>query len=264
MKFEKVRNYNHLLLAIGGTLALLFLVVSALFALANWAMYMFDNNEPIERGIMATEETNLMAKDSLRNQIISFNNIYLIDSASQTYILPVTQANLEGEESINALLNSKMSRSKYSGKETFNNLVIYESKTDKSDILFDKRIFISKYQIFERGEKQYVLIIGTDSDSNKDKYINNRDLQELHIYEVGNKQLTKVQTDDRLTTLNVFDRPRSNDILGAFGLDRNNNGLFEWGREPKMFYRIDIEHKSLVKILQDEQINQLQQLLEGS
>ena len=56
---------------------------------------------------------------------------------------------------------------------------------------------------------------------------------------------------------------KTKDIIGKFGLDRNNNGEFEYGKEPMILYKIDLESKRLVDMVKETQIIQLQKLLEG-
>ena len=267
---NKLKNYNQLLLAIGATLALLFFIGAIVFI----AIDEFRRgNVASPEGIIATEETKELLGDSLRKQIVSFNNIELVDSARKLYLLPVRQAQIEDGESIDdmvGLTNSftgmdvRYEKYSYTKNTAYNNLVLYESAQEVSTILFDDRISISTYTIVKTiDDKIYILISGTDRDSNKDKYLNRKDLQKLFIYSVDNKQLTEVKSNEKFTTINVYKDNNTKDIIGKFGLDRNDNGKFEIGREPMIFYKIDLKTKSLINILSTEQIEKLQKLLEG-
>lgn len=134
---------------------------------------------------------------------------------------------------------------------------------NKSEIIFDSRICIIEYKRVQYEDRGYILIVGTDKDSNQDKYLNEYDLQELFVYDLNNKSLSKIESEGNFTTLEVFEHKTSKDVLGKFGLDRNNNGKFEGNIEPIIFYKINLDKMTLLKVLQDEQIDQLQKLLEG-
>ena len=88
-------------------------------------------------------------------------------------------------------------------------------------------------------------------------------MQKLFIYTVENKQLTEVKSNEKFTTLNVYKDSRTGDVMGKFGLDRNNNGKFELGREPVVFYKINLQTNSLIDIVSKQQMEELQRLLEG-
>lgn len=269
-KGDKLRNYNQVLLAIGGTLILLFMLIFGSWGMYEEFGYLFrDERRQLHNGIIAAEETEELLKDSLRKQIISFKTITLLDSANKTYVLPVRQADLFEGESVKEILGliNTTSRSYYDAKNfsphAFNNLVVYNSVENSSEIIFSERISITSYEVLKRNSEIYILVIGTNKDSNKDGYLNDNDLQELFIYELKKDQLTKINFEENFTTFQINEQEKTKDIIGRFGLDRNNNGEFEIGREPMMIYRIDLAGKKLIKLLTNDQINQLQKLLEG-
>lgn len=267
---QKIKNFNQLLLAIGGVLALLFFLgAGILIAIDEFGIG--QGNDHVPDGIISTEETEELLKDSLRKQIISFNEIELIDSAQKQYILPVRQAAIIDGESIDDLLGltnvylgrgSRYKKYGYSNR-VYNNLALYESMQNESQILFDKRISISHYEVIKEENKTYVLIIGTDKDSDGNKYLNEDDLQKIFIYTVADKQLWEVKSDEKFTTLNVSQDTRTKDVIGKFGLDRNNNGKFDLGMEPMVFYKINLQTHTLIDIVSKEQMEVLQKLLEG-
>jgi len=272
---EKIRNYNQGLLAVGGTLALLFAVIMGIVVL--WSMFgPRTNRNSSPQGIIATEKTEALLQDSLRKQIISFSTFHLIDSTNQIYILPVSQSNLQNKESIDELrwtsgsgYGYQKGRKYYNSKDqTSNNLVLYDALQDKSEIIFDDRINITNYQVIEKDNQKYILITGTDTDSNNDNYLNRKDLQLLYVYELSNQSLSKIRASENFTThsIQVFrdSNKKATDIVGHFGLDRNKNGEFNLGREPMIFQKINLQNKTLEPIIEEEQIAKLQQLLEGS
>ena len=56
------------------------------------------------------------------------------------------------------------------------------AKNNKSDIIFKSRTSINNYMIERLDDSIYLLITGTSRDSNKDKFLNSEDLQELFVY----------------------------------------------------------------------------------
>ena len=122
----------------------------------------------------------------------------MIDSVSKTYLLPVGQADLSEEESLGLinLFTSGKSNYRYNSR-AFNNFVVYESLQNESNIIFDERISISNYVMFRRENNIYLLITATATDSNKDKYLNEGDLQGLYLYEVSSRKLTKIESKEK-------------------------------------------------------------------
>jgi hypothetical protein len=145
----------------------------------------------------------------------------------------------------------------------YNNLVLYYKYTNESSIIFDKRISIEEFIIHESGQKKYVVISACQIDSNKDGYLNEDDLQELFIYDIQKKSLHKIVAKENYTTLNVSQPNQSNDLVAHFGIDRNQDGVFESSTEPMIFYHINLESMKIEEFIKPEQIEQLQSLLEG-
>lgn len=267
-KNQKLNKYNQVLLAIAGTIGIILLFIMAVFAIHEIYDDFFRSYDYSDDGILAIEETDQLRKDSLRKQIISFNKIQVIDSLSQTYVLPVTQANLAEAESTDKVLGLISSKSSSYEKRyqpnIYNNLMLFNSSTDSSKIIFENRISIEDYIVHESGEQKYIVIAGCSIDSNKDKLLNSKDLQELFIYDLQNESLHKIAAQENYTTLNTYQPNQSNDLIVHFGIDRNDNGRFENQKEPMIFYKVNLETMSLTEFVYQSQIHQLQKLLEGN
>lgn len=243
-RIDKIKNYNQIILAIAGTIGVLFLFFAAFFALEELSRSFFDSKiNRSNQGILAIEETNELNKDSLRKQIISFNRIQVVDSVNQIFLIPVTQANLAGAEKDNeilGLMNTKSISRSYEKfyRNIYNNLVLYDKLKNESQILFDERISIENFIVHENAGDKFIVIPGCNIDSNKDGYLNEDDLQELFIFNLQNR-------------------------IAHFGIDRNNNGVFSGSSEPMIFYRINLEKMNKEEFVNQDQIKQLQTLLEG-
>ena len=261
---QKIKAYNQILLAVAGTSALLFAVIALIAFLIEISSYGRYDYE--DEGILATEQTEELLKDSLRRQIISFDQIFVIDSVSQTYLLPVSQANLTSPELANDLLgltNSYETKYSKSYLNIYNNLLIHNTLVDSTKLIFKDRISIGDFGYHTINEQKYLWITGCSVDSNQDKMLDEDDLQELFIYDIANEELTKIATNENYTTLRVYQPAKSTDIIVHFGIDRNENGIFESRREPMAFYKLDLVEKELQPFADQAQINQLQRLLEG-
>lgn len=265
-RINKIRNYNQILLAIAGSIGVLMLFISGIFLIAELADDLFRDNDDY-RGILAIDETDRLLRDTLRKQIVTFDKIEIIDSLEQTYILPVTQANLADAESANdmiGLMNTFGKGSNYRYHTyVYNNLIVYNSTSDISEILFEERVCIQNYLIHEKTDNKYIIIPASNSDSNGDKLLNDEDLQVLFVYDLDNRKLSRIKSEENYTTLRVYQPKQSQSLIGHFGIDRNKNGEFDRSTEPMLFFKIDLETMTLVKVVNNEQINQLQKLLEG-
>ncbi len=268
-RIEKIKNYNQIILAIAGTIGVVFLFFAAIFALGELSRSFFESRvERNNQGILAIEQTDELNKDSLRKQIISFNKIQVIDSAKQIFLIPVTQANLASAEKDNeilGLMNTKSigrSYEKFYGN-IYNNLVLHDKLKDESQILFNERISIENFIVHENSGDKFIVIPGCNRDSNKDGYLNEDDLQELFIFDIQSRTLNKIRSEENYTTLRVYKPDKSNELIAHFGIDRSKNGVFDSSSEPMIFYRIDLEKMSKEEFVNQEQIEELQSLLEG-
>lgn len=265
MNYEKIRNYNQFLLAMAGTAMLLFIVIGGIFIVYEEIIPSFQDDYNI--GILSTEETNQLNKDSLRKQIISFNEMNTIDSTQQLYLIPVSQADLlEYERSNNllGLVNIYDEREFRNTNGIHNNLVICDLINEESKIIFETRVSISNYFIHKLKGKKYLIIRASGTDTNKDKYLNYDDLQELYVYDIQLAKLSKIESKENFTTIKVYHPEKSNELIGKFGLDKDKNGEFNSGREPSIFYKIDVNKHKLINLIEDDQIERLQKQLEGA
>lgn len=131
-KLDLIKNYNQMLLAIAGTIGLVALIISCFFLISDIMPYNY-----IEDGMIATEETEVLVKQNLRERLVSFQGPRLIDSTSQIYLIPVGQSNLNSLESGDAPLGLINNFSGSHGEDlATNNIVVYKKKLNKSKIVF--------------------------------------------------------------------------------------------------------------------------------
>ena len=263
---EKIKTYNHYILALAGTIGIFILLFLAVLAFDEMTRSWSFNNPDYTDGIIATEETAELTKDSLRKQIISFNLMSLIDSANQIFVFPVGQARLEDEEYYDTKLYNMHSRGDLSmnyNSKTFNNLVIFNNVTSTSEVIFKQRLSISEYFIYNFEENKFIVITASMNDTNEDGILNSIDFQNLFIYDISKKALFEIETSDNITCLSSFVPQKSTMLLAHFGVDRNHNNDFDRLSEPKIFYKVDIKSMTLKEIIEAEKLDRLQKLLEG-
>jgi len=265
-RIDRIKNFNQVILAIAGTIGVLLLICLAFLALDELSRTFFRSSDSNNQGILAIEETDVLNRDSLRKQIISFNRIQVVDSINQIFLIPVTQANLAAAENDNGQLMNTKSIGRSYGKfysNIYNNLVLHDKIKNDSQIIFEERISIENFIIHESGQKKYIVIPGCNTDSNSDGYLNEDDLQELFIFDIQNRKLNRIESKENYTTLKVYQPNKSNDLIAQFGIDRNSNGIFNNKNEPMIFYRINLEKMVIEEFVSQKQIEELQSLLEG-
>ncbi len=262
---DKVKNYNQVILAIAGTVCVMILIFCAILLLIemsnSWSRRAYHND-----GILATEKTDLLNKDSLRKQIISFSRIEVVDSINQLYVLPVTQANLDDEEKYDDIIDYKSSSSKLSMSyysRAYNNLLLYDAKTKSSEIIFNFRLSISDYFLYTLDELKLIVITASINDTNEDGLLNDKDFQSLFIYDLSKQQLFELNVEENYTILNALVPAKSNQLIAHFGIDRNHNNRFDIQAEPKVYYDVDFNTMSLNELIAEDQLDTLQKLLEG-
>lgn len=270
---EHIKKYNQILLAVGGTGLLVFMFFLGLLAISESLRRsnFFGKDDHNSSGIIATEKTDELAQDSIRKQIISFNQLELLDTTNRLFLIPVGQANLVQQESTRESVKNNFSidnttygsTKSYSYGTIFNNLVLFDALAQTSTILFDGRISISEYTFIQVATRSYLMIKATDSDSNQDGYIDGLDHQQLYVYDIGNASLKKVETKQNLDLIYWSEYKGGSEILVQYGLDRNGDGKFWIQGEPRIYYQLDLETAQLKPIIQEAQIDRLQQLLEG-
>lgn len=268
---EKLKEYNLIILAIIGTILLILLIIGGgMFGYEMLANQSYDDSS-YEPGIISEETADSLATEEVRKQIITFNQIVLIDSTNGIYLMPVSHRNLESDESTGEILGltntftgGKYDLKRYKSGVNFNNLIVYFSDENKSKVVFENRISLSTFFTIENQGNRYVIISGTNEDSNKDGYIDSYDIQKLFIYDVSKEKTSEIKTKNKLSFITFSNTKRDHEFIAQFGLDRNENGEFEVDIEPKIYFKLDVSRNSLTSIVSEEQIEKLQKLLEGS
>ena len=271
---EKIKKYNQVILAIGGTVALLFLIGASLFALVeSLSYYSWDDDDAYDATTIVAEEVtdSLVANEYLRTQIITLRNFKLLDSAAALYVLPVGQKNLgeaeDIDESLLGLVNvygRRKSYSRSSGGVSYNNLVVFDAHLTTPQMLFQDKVSIHAYDYFENENGKYLFIQLADSDTNKDGFLDHYDIQKLVVYNLEAAAFLDITKQENASFLGPARGAARTELIFQYGADRNRNGEFERRYEPTSYYRLDLQTGKLELLLSVDMLEGLQDILEGS
>ena len=268
----KIEKYNQRLLAVLGTVGVIFLIVALIAFISITIMEHRRFDDDIETGILSDEKIEELQKENKREQVISYENPRLIDTLNSIYIIPVSHKTLNEQEDISGLLNLTKSTSNYEMGDNryssqyygaFNNVIVYNSKEGTNNKLFDKRVNFSQIKAEYFEDDIYLLMSVSEKDTYKDGVINLLDFKALYIYSLGKQKLKKVKIEGMdIFKYKFLNNEKNLTIL--FGVDKNNDGQFEDYNEPTLIKKYDFESGKLTDIV-DEKINsELQKTLEGT
>lgn len=267
---DRLKSYNLIILAIIGTLLLIYLIIGGVVYGYDMLAYESYDDYNYEPGIISEEVTDSLISEEIRKQIITFNKIELIDSVNRIYLIPVSHRNLDNDESTGELLGltnqfvDKYESRRYKSGVNYNNLITYHANENTSKVIFENRISISDYLSIENEGNQYVVIRGTNEDSNKDGYVDSYDVQKMFVYDILKEEIQEIKTKERLSYINFANTLKDQELIIQFGVDRNKNGEYDIKIEPKIYFKLKISEGVLIPIVTEEQINSLQKLLEGN
>ncbi len=138
----KIEKYNQRIVAVLGTVGVIFLIVALIaFISVTITEHRRFNDNDIETGILSDEKIEELQKENKREQVISFRQPRLIDTLNSTYIIPVSHKTLDEQEDINGLLNAYSGSSGYEPSDSryssgtygnYNNVIVYKPKTENS------------------------------------------------------------------------------------------------------------------------------------
>ncbi len=274
MNIEKIKNYNQNMLAILVTVVSVMAFVG-LFAVLFFTVmeinrfYYMDNDDT---GILTEEKIETLQKENKRQQLISYESPRLVDSLKMIYLIPVSHKMLNDPELIEDATSMVMdyaSRSRsdkrYSGHVygSFNNLIVYDQEAQSSKKLFDKRINFNELHIEYCADDIIILFRASEADTYKDGVINQNDLSVLYLYSLTQQELKRISLADAGVFHFKFAK-RSKDLLILFGMDRNQNGMYDEYLEPSILKRYSYDSDSLSNLVEPSMHDALQKMLDGS
>ena len=286
---SKLQKYNRIIFAIISVptliamLGLTFLIIREVLP-RNHRDY--DQNN----GVIAKAEAAKNAEKQEYSQYISYNNMFMLNSENQEFVVPVIARTMEKKERYTerfsfmneavvdevafddsdvSYLSTSMSVGENGAKrprpvkkpdttslkvfytEQFVNLVYENGASKIHKSLINKRFTGWELNYIRIGKKRYLAFIGTTKDSNGDGYLNREDYGDLYLYDVDTQE-TKVINIPNMEISSYF-LMKNNPILILAVRDTKRP---ETHRNEQFIYRYNINTGKLDDIIPDEEKQQ--------
>ncbi|MEO9511713.1 MAG: hypothetical protein ABJN84_18280 [Flavobacteriaceae bacterium] len=268
----KIEKYNQRLLAVLGTVGVIFLIIALIAFISITIMEHRRFDDDVETGILSDEKIEELQKENKREQVISYENPRLIDTLNSVYIIPVSHKTLNEPEDIGKSLNAFSSSENYERSDSryssyhygaFNNVIIYDGAKRTNRSLFDKRVNFNQIEAEYFEDDILLLMKVSEEDTYKDGVINLLDFKKLYIYSFASNELKNIGIE-RMDVVDYKFVNNKKDLTIRFGIDKNEDGKYEEHNEPTLIKRFDFESGQLNEIV-DEKINlEMQKMLEGT
>jgi len=271
MNIEKIKNYNHKMLAVLSTI----LVAMALIGLISLIVVLVDELTPYNPPsdvLIAGDNVDKLKKDSLRQQIVSYDSPRLVDSANLIYIVPVKIRTLDDPESVqNDVFSDGLFKSGYAKEErslsygyysgTFNNLVVYDYKSGNAEKMCDDRIMGSNiiYKYFD--DDILIAFEASTEDTDNDNRITTYDFTSLYLYSLKKRELKKISLPNTSVKSYEFVENRK-DLLVTFNYDRDKNNTFESDSEPTIVVKYSYESNKILPLIDKELEQEIQRIID--
>ncbi|RLD61557.1 MAG: hypothetical protein DRJ01_07690 [Bacteroidetes bacterium] len=274
MNIEKIKKYNQKLLATLGTILVLIAIVGLILITYVTisdisSSYRYNNQDD---GILSDEKIEELQKENKRQQLISYEIPRLVDTLNLVYIIPVSHKTLNSAEFIdgevlellntggNYKIDSRYSKQYYGD---FNNLLIYDYKSDNIEKLFVDRVNFENIQTEYFKDDILILFKAATKDTYKDGVVNQLDYKTLFLYSLKDRMLREIKLKNADVSQIEFVE-NSKDLLIKFGLDHNKDGEFDEYTEPSLIKKYDFKSGELQDIVNEKINKELQMKLEGT
>jgi hypothetical protein len=274
MNIEKIKNYNQKLLAVLGTVVVLLAIVGlisiTIFSITELSgSYRYNNHND---GILSDEKIEELQQENKRQQLISYEIPRLVDTLNLVYIIPVSHKTLNSAEFIDGAVLGLMNTggsykidSRYSEQYygDFNNLLIYDYKSDNIEKLFVDRVNFGNIQTEYFKDDILILFTAATKDTYKDGVVNQLDYKTLFIYSLKDRILREIKLKNAdISQIDFVEN--SKDLLIKFGLDHNKDGKFDEYTEPSLIKKYDFKGGELQDIVSEKINKELQMKLDGT
>lgn len=266
---DKLTRYNQKLLAILGTIVVIFAGGMLLIGLGVMIFEWLDDSVPAQHGVQVQQVT--VAEDGAttikRTQEITFYEPKQLDTAEARFIIPVGQVNLQTPERVAMesgrglkLIGSSYSYHSYSG--TYNNFIFSDYNLGVQKRLFDERIAISRWAYLKVNGHKVLMFIGSTEDVNKDKRINDDDFASLFVYYIDQDEMKRYDFPQS-TVLDYTPLKKTDHVAIQIGFDKDNDLEFESDQESKQLFLLDLNTRQTQPLLDKAELESMQKLLDG-
>lgn len=273
MDIEKVKNYNQKMLAAFFTMAVIAAGIGIVSILIFIISELIPDRRPTQNILLSDKKIDELKKDSLRQQIISYDTPRLVDTLNLIYLIPVSVKTLDKPEKMEFNLQSEKDdyydggsssykrnpRMKYYG--AFNNLIIYDYKNSITKKVCDYRL-IGEDLLIEYFKDEIVMaFLGSEKDTDGDNVITLQDFKSLFLYSLNTKVLKKVSMNNQTVTSFSYVQD-TKDLLVTFGFDKNKDNKFNDYFEPTVVMRYDYASGRLTPIVNKDLEKDIQRIID--
>jgi hypothetical protein len=275
MKIEKIKNFNQIILAIAGILGIVLLLVFIGIGVSELFRGVDTNTPMITNSLISDEQIETLEQDNLRLQVISYDTPRLIDTLNSVYIIPISVSTLDRPEKIVEesdellMLMDTRSSAKMRGyyrenyfEDLFANLVVYQPAQNKSVLLFNERIVLSRPFPHYFDDDILLVFFTVEKDTDQDGLINFKDDKKLCIYSLKTDKMRQISYDKNSITDYQF-IGESKDLLVEFELSLYENVEFR-SHKPRKVMKYDFANEKLSEVVPNQIQKQMQTLVQGT
>jgi len=271
MNIDKIKNYNQKMLALFSTIVVLMAAIGLISFLGFIISDLWPSKPIVETNVLlADEQVERFGRDSLRQQIISYEEPRLVDTACLVYLIPVALRTLENPEyygeGVDELLDkfSSGSSRKIRVKQfygSFINLIVYDYKNSKTWNVCDARVMGKNLAVVYYDDEILAVFEASEKDTDKDGKITLADFTNLNVYSFKESRLKRVGKDD-MTVLSYKFVEGTKDLLILFGIDRNKDGKFNSATEPIQVFKYNYSTGSLANVIDSATQKEIQRIID--
>lgn len=256
MDIDKIRNYNQKILAVLGTVLLVTATIGLIMLVVTVSKSLFPRSQSTTNSLLSDDKAIELKKDSLRQQIISYQSPRLVDTLNLVYLIPVDVKTLEKSEKIDKERFSDIGKKRevyelnteHEFYGSFNNLIVYDYKNNANQKVCDYRIIGTDLLVKYFEDEIVIVFTGAEKDTNKDGVVTLDDFKSLFVYSLKDKNLRKIEIKN--STVDSFKFvEKKKDILITFGCDRDADNIYDSEKDPTFIMKYDYVNKSLVPIV---------------
>ena len=269
---DKLSRYNQKLLAALGTLVLAIVCIFTLVVGGKLITELFQDmrDERIFDNALTVEASESDSTQAvMRDQQATFKMPILIDTPNAIYIIPVSQVNLETPEIANIPELGLMDSYNYGASQAsiylhtgvYNNIVVYNQKDGINKLVFTQKTHVGSFQNYVVDSNQYLLMVGTQTDSNQDSKLNDADLQSFFLYSVATQELIAFAFDT-MGLIDFYVMHDSDEIVLRFAKDKDQNGEVSGFQEPVYLKRLTLSDYKVTDLVDQSMVNRIQSLVD--
>ncbi|MCF0225028.1 MAG: hypothetical protein HUK20_12230 [Fibrobacter sp.] len=281
---SKLQKYNRIVFAIISIPTLIVICLLA-YILACETIFRSEPEYDMNNGSISQTEAEKNSKKKEDTQYISYNSVIVLNPEKQEFVIPVIARTMEKparrfsqfgfyESSVSEVVFEEASTTELSTVSTEETNEASTKRIHKPDTAFLKKHYTEQFinlvyesdagkihrTIMEKrftgwnlgyicnGKKRYLAFTGTETDSNKDGFINQEDNSDFYLYDIDLNSMKVVPLPNK--TVDYFYLIKNTATLILAVRDQSHS---ETRKNETMVYRYDLNTGILADIIPDEE-----------